>query len=76
MSKTIDARGVPCLLWPVAALWRLLTGLIGLVGRLAVLAIGFVLTVVGVVLTLTVVGAIVGIPLALLGILLMVRSIF
>lgn len=76
MSNITDVRGVPCLLWPIAAFWRLLTGLIGLAGRLVVLAIGFVFMVVGMVLTFTVVGAIVGIPLVLLGIVLIVRSIF
>ena len=64
------------LVWPVTALWRLLTGLMALVGRVVILALGFVLVVAGALLTVTVVGAVIGVPLMLVGVLLMVRSIF
>jgi len=50
--------------------------IIGLTGRLAGAVLGLALLIVGIILALTVVGAFVGIPLGLLGLLLMVRSIF
>lgn len=45
-------------------------------GRLVAFAIGLVLLVVGVLISLTIVGAIVGIPLALVGLVLMFKAIF
>lgn len=69
-------RDTPFFLWPFVALWRLLSGVVGLAGRLVLLVIGFVLVVIGAVLTITVVGSVIGLPLALVGLLLMVRSIF
>jgi hypothetical protein len=50
--------------------------LIKLVGRLIASILGLVFLVVGVVLCATVIGAIVGVPLAVFGFLLMVRGIF
>lgn len=65
-----------CLLWPFAILWRLLTFILELTGRVLALVLGLVLVIGGVVLTLTGIGAIVGIPLILFGMLLGVRGIF
>jgi hypothetical protein len=70
------SAGIPCLLWPFWAVWKLMTTLFGLLGRLAAFAIGVALMIVGGVLTITVVGAFVGIPLALVGLLLVMRSLF
>jgi len=67
---------VPILLWPFYAVWRLLTVLLELIGRLLCGAIGLALMVSGVAVTISVVGAPVGIPLASLGFLLLVRAIF
>jgi len=61
---------------PFSALWKLLTTLLGLTGRLVAGVIGLVLLVLGVLLTLTVIGAIIGIPMIIAGILLLVRSLF
>jgi hypothetical protein len=63
------------LLWPVVALWRLLAGIITLTGRFVAMLIGVVFIFVGVLLSLTIVGAILGIPLALFGLLLIVRGL-
>ena len=63
------------ILWPVVALWRLLTGILGLTGRLVAIVIGAVLMLVGLLVSLTVVGAIVGIPLGLVGLLLVIRGL-
>lgn len=65
-----------CLAAPFVALWRLLLGIINIVGRLAAALIGIVLVIAGVALSLTLVGAIVGIPLIIFGVMLMARSIF
>ena len=69
-------HGVPILLWPFYAIWRLLTFVLNVVGRLLCALLGIALMIAGVAITLSVVGAPVGIPLAALGFLLLVRAIF
>ena len=73
---TESARRVPILLWPFYALWRLVTAILELTGRLVLGVLGVALVVTGGILTATVVGAPVGIPLILLGVLLVARSLF
>lgn len=73
---TYKSQRVHWLLWPVYALWRLLASIIELTGRFVAILLGVVFMVVGVLLCLTIVGAIVGIPLALFGLMLMLRGIF
>lgn len=67
---------VPCLLWPFVAIWDLLTFILEMTGRLLAIVLGFVLLLVGVLLSITVIGACLGIPLAIFGFLLMMRGIF
>ena len=67
---------VPILLWPVYAIWRLLTFILSVIGRLLCAVLGIALMIAGVAITLSIVGAPVGIPLAALGFLLLVRAIF
>ncbi len=67
---------VPILLWPLYAIWRLLTLILNLIGRVISALVGIALMVGGVAITLSVVGAPVGIPLASLGFLLLVRALF
>jgi hypothetical protein len=67
---------VPWIFWPLAALWDFLAFILNFTGRLIGIVFGFVLMVVGILLTLTVVGAVIGVPLIILSILLMVRSLF
>lgn len=67
---------VPVLLWPFYAIWRLLTFVLNLIGRVISALVGIALMVGGVAITLSVVGAPVGIPLASLGFLLLVRALF
>jgi hypothetical protein len=71
-----EKKHTPWFLMPFVAIWRLITGIIELTGRVVAAVIGLVLMIVGVILSLTVIGAIVGIPLIILGFLLMVRSFF
>jgi hypothetical protein len=64
------------LFWPIRALWHLVSFILSGVGRLVAGVLGFTLLMVGVLLSLTVIGAIIGIPLALVGFLLLLRAIF
>lgn len=63
-------------LWPFIAIWRLLATIVEMTGRLLAMIIGIVLMIAGGLVSLTVIGAIVGIPLAIIGLLLFVRGIF
>lgn len=67
---------VPILLWPFYAIWRLLTFILNVVGRLLCALLGIAFMIGGVAITLSVVGAPIGIPLASLGFLLLVRALF
>lgn len=73
---TNTQRNTPWYLWPFVALWDLLAGIIKVTGRLIAMLLGLVLMIVGVALTLTVVGAIVGVPLLIFGFTLAVRGLF
>lgn len=64
------------LLWPFVALWKLVAGIVTATGRLVAAVLGLVLMIVGVVISLTIVGAIVGIPLIIFGFLLILRGLF
>lgn len=75
MNDSTDNH-VPILLWPFYAIWRLLTFILEIIGRLLCALLGIGLMVAGVAVALSIVGAPVGIPLAALGFLLLVRAIF
>jgi len=75
MSEHLE-RSVPWYLWPFHALWRLLSFVLAATGRLLCAILGIALIAVGTVLALSVVGAPVGVPLVLLGFLLLVRALF
>ena len=62
--------------WPFVALWRLLALIIGFTGRVIAIVLGIVVMILGLLATLTFVGAVVGIPLMIFGFLLVVRGIF
>ena len=65
-----------CLLWPITAPFRLVRFLLKSAGRMALVVFGFVLVMVGVMVSFTVVGACIGIPLILLGASLILRGLF
>ncbi|GIL14918.1 MAG: hypothetical protein BroJett039_00910 [Chloroflexota bacterium] len=67
---------VPFLLTPLVWLWNLVSFILGLTGRLLAVVLGFVLLVAGVLVTLTVLGAIIGIPLMIVGFALTLRGLF
>ena len=66
----------PFLFLPFVWLWNLVTFILGLTGRLLAVLLGFILLIAGILLTLTVIGAIVGIPLLIIGFLLVLRGLF
>jgi hypothetical protein len=75
MSES-SGNDVPILLWPFYAIWRLLTLVLELIGRILCVLLGIGLMIAGVTITLSIIGAPVGIPLASIGFLLLVRAIF
>jgi hypothetical protein len=66
----------PWYAWPFVALWKLIAGIVALTGRLVAVILGFVLLLAGILVSLTVIGAFVGIPLAIVGFLLVLRGLF
>jgi hypothetical protein len=67
---------IPFLLWPFAMLWHLLATIVGLTGRFIAMILGLVFICVGVIVSLTLIGAIVGIPIAFIGLLLFLKGLF
>jgi hypothetical protein len=70
----ISYKQTSWLLWPFVWLWNLVIYIVMLTGRLVAAILGLALVFTGAVLTLTVVGALVGIPLGLVGLLLFIAS--
>ena len=67
---------IPWYLWPFAAIWKLLAVIVELTGRFVAMVLGIVLILAGVIVSLTIVGAIIGVPLAIIGLLLLFRGRF
>jgi hypothetical protein len=67
---------IPWYLWPFAAIWKLLAIIVEMTGRFVAMVLGILLILAGVIVSLTIVGAIVGIPLAIVGLLLLLRGMF
>ena len=75
MSETTQSQ-VPWILWPIYAIWKLVTLILNVTGRIICALLGLLLMVAGVALSLSIVGAIIGVPLASFGFLLTVRALF
>ncbi len=71
-----ESKHIPILLWPFYAIWKLIEFIFLFTGRLIGVVLGLVLMIVGIILTITVVAAFVGVPLIVIGFLLTLRSIF
>ncbi len=71
-----EERGIPWLLWPFYAVWRLLTFILNITGRIISAFIGLALMAAGISITLSIIGAPLGIPMAAFGFLLLVRALF
>jgi hypothetical protein len=76
MIAIMSDRDIPILLWPFYAIWRLLTFVVEMVGRLICALIGLALMAAGTAITITVLAAPIGIPIAAFGFLLLVRAVF
>ena len=73
---TQTKKHIPWYLWPFAALWKLLAVIVEMSGRFVAMVLGIVFIIVGIIVSLTIIGAIVGVPLAIIGLLLLLRGIF
>ncbi|MBE0683285.1 MAG: hypothetical protein IH589_15355 [Anaerolineales bacterium] len=73
---TQTKKHIPWYLWPFAAIWKLLAVIVEMTGRFVAMVLGIVLILAGVLVSLTIIGAIVGVPLAIIGLLLLLRGIF
>lgn len=72
-----EQRGrVAWFLLPFVVLWSLLSFILGLTGRIVIITLGLALMIVGGVLTVTILGAPIGIPIIIIGFLLALRGIF
>jgi hypothetical protein len=73
---TAATRRTPWILWPFVAVWDLIAWIVRLVGRLLAVMLGSILMILGLLLSITVIGAILGVPIAALGFLLVMRGLF
>lgn len=73
---TTHKQSIPWYLWPFAAVWKLLAVIVEMTGRFVAMVLGIVFVIVGVIASLTIIGAIVGVPLAAIGLLLFFRGMF
>ncbi len=64
------------LTWPFKVFWSLTTFILEATGRLLAVILGLVLMIIGVLVSLTIIGAIIGIPIALFGFALVIRGLF
>ncbi len=71
-----EERQIPWILWPFYAIWRIVTFIFELTGRIICAIIGLALMAAGVAITITVVAAPIGIPIVAFGFLLLVRALF
>ncbi len=76
MAHVERAMPHPILLWPFVALWRLAGFLVRFTGYLMAIILGLGLMGLGVLFCCSVVGAIAGIPLFVLGALLVIKGLF
>lgn len=75
MGNSTESQ-VPLILWPFHAVWKILTFILHVTGRIICAIIGLLLMVAGVAVSLSIVGAVIGIPLTAFGFLLLVRALF
>ena len=75
MSKEKHTK-TPWYLWPFVALWDLLAFILSITGRLVGALLGMALMIVGLVLTVTIIASPVGIPILIVGFLIVLRSLF
>jgi hypothetical protein len=75
MNDSTESQ-VPWILWPFYAFWKLLSLILNITGRIICALLGIAMMVAGSAISLSVIGAVVGLPLAAFGFLLTVRALF
>lgn len=75
MGNSTESQ-VPWILWPFYAIWKLLTFILTITGRIICAILGLAMMAIGVAISMSIIGAIIGIPLATFGLLLTVRALF
>jgi hypothetical protein len=75
-AKMTETHHIPWYLAPFWAIWKLVEFIVVFTGRLVAVVLGGVLMLVGFIVSLTVIGALIGIPLFIIGILLVLRGLF
>lgn len=76
MQSSVSGTQMDVPMLPFKFVWGLTAFILNAAGRFVALLIGVVFMIVGVVLTLTVLGAIIGVPMALFGFALVMRGLF
>ena len=76
MSTTVSKPRTPIWLWPISLLWKLVTVVSNRVGIIATLGMGAALTFVGYVLIASLIGALIGVPLFVLGLFMLARGLY
>lgn len=71
-----EEKHTPLLLWPFVAIWRLLTWILGLTERLVAVILGFLCLIVGILVSATVIGIVLGAPLIIVGAPLILQGLF
>ena len=71
-----EEKHIPWILWPFYAIWRVVSFIFELTGRIICAIIGLALMAAGVAITISVVAAPIGIPIVTFGFLLLVRALF
>lgn len=69
-------RRIPWYILPFWWIWQLLALIVGMTGRLVAIILGLLFMIAGVIVSVTIVGLVVGIPLILFGVLLIIRGLF
>ncbi|UCE01244.1 MAG: hypothetical protein JSV42_14730 [Chloroflexota bacterium] len=76
MSQVSTANPVPWYLWPFWMIWRFISWIVRLTGRLIATIIGFAMILLGAILCITVVLLPLGVPIIVFGFLLVMRGLF
>jgi hypothetical protein len=72
----IDTKNTSCLLRPFIWIWNFIAYIVMLTGRVLAVVLGLLLILVGGILTVTLIGAIIGIPILIIGVLLVIRGLW
>jgi len=75
-QASMTTERVPWYLWPFYAIWRLLTWIVKLTGRLIAIILGLAMIIIGAVLCITVILLPLGVPLIIFGFLIALRGLF